>query len=105
LLVAGLNRRHLRGCLEGDGKNLAKLTVGLLRRWVNDLSASKLPHDPHGPSYPCRAPALPNRVASTLSQNLCVSRRQSKTLCRPQPFKARRTNQHKLCDAYAAHEL
>ena len=26
LLVAGLNRRHLRGCLEGEGKNLAKLS-------------------------------------------------------------------------------
>ncbi len=37
LLVAGLNRRHLRGCLEGEGKNLAKLSscwTGFLQAYL-----------------------------------------------------------------------
>jgi hypothetical protein len=37
LLYAGLNRRHLRGCLEGEGKNLAKLSscwTGFLQAYL-----------------------------------------------------------------------
>ena len=37
LLDAGLNRRHLRGCLEGEGKNLAKLSscwTGFLQAYL-----------------------------------------------------------------------
>ena len=46
LLDAGLNRRHLRGCLEGEGKNLAKLSRCLTAYLAHDSIRLWSPH-PH----------------------------------------------------------